>query len=263
MSSDFRILFNIGPVTIFTWGFLLGVAIAVAAIWVGRQMKSSGLPSQLPYDLLLWSTPLAVVLARLVYVVLNWSDYSGTPASMVQVWTGGLTFHGALAGMILGAFIVCRLHRLEFWRVVDICAPGVVLAYAIGRVGCFFNSCCYGRPTEIFGGVRFHDVVSNVMTTPRHPTQLYSTFFALVVFTVLLRLRRDVTPAGQIFCWSFGFMSAARFFVEFFRKGVSAELFLFGLTQAQWVSLFIMAALVCLYRYVSRRSAVAPKTILS
>ena len=129
---------------------------------------------------------------------------------------------------------------LSFWKCADLLAPSVAIGYAITRIGCFLNGCCYGAPTSLPWGVRFHE--HGFLTPPSHPTQLYATAANLLIFFLLTRLERLKRAPGFIFVSYLGLYSIYRFLIEFLRKGYSAQVSLFGLTQAQVASIVIIVA---------------------
>jgi phosphatidylglycerol:prolipoprotein diacylglycerol transferase len=124
---------------------------------------------------------------------------------------------------------------------MDLVSPGGMLAYAIGRIGCFFNGCCYGCPTTMPWGVRFWD--DGRLTVPSHPTQLYSTAISLVFFALLVRIEKRRSYYGQVFCWYILFSAVERFIMEIWRADVTSSGSAFGITQVQWlcIGMFIVA----------------------
>ena len=106
--------------------------------------------------------------------------------------SGGV-FYGGLLGAFPVAWWYARRHGLPPWRTADVLAPGVALGQAIGRLGCFAAGCCYGRPADVPWAVTFRDVyatrtVGTPLDMPLHPTQLYESLAASLIFFVLLWL---------------------------------------------------------------------------
>jgi phosphatidylglycerol:prolipoprotein diacylglycerol transferase len=137
----------------------------------------------------------------------------------------------------------------------DVMAPGIALGYAIGRIGCFLNGCCYGTPTDLPWACRFQDpLVSGTVTPPSHPTQIYAAIISLGLFALLIWIDRRQRVDGQVL-WSYLLGYAVyRFGIEFLRAGATAEVTLAGLTNSQWASIGMsVLAGIALYRH-SRRS---------
>ena len=101
-----------------------------------------------------------------------------------------MSFHGGLFGGIGALIGYCLIKRMSILKVADLFAPSVMIAYVIGRLGCLLNGCCYGAPTTMPWGIRFHD--DGVLTPPSHPTQLYASLLSLVFFAGLVWL--ETTP---------------------------------------------------------------------
>ncbi len=243
------ILLKVGPLTLRSYGVMVALGVALGAIWARREFDRKRLPEDLFYDLLIATVALGVVGARLLYVLLNWGDYRTNLLATVMIWAdGGLSFHGAIVGGILGGWWLCRRYRVPFWRVADAAAPGLALGHAIGRIGCFLNGCCYGIPTDMPWGVRFHNLALGIDTLPSHPTQLYEAAGLLLLFGLLARYRYRPAYEGAVFMWWLIFYSVLRFVVEFWRAGVTAQL-VNGLTQAQWLSLALFALALAYHRW--------------
>lgn len=178
--------------------------------------------------------------ARLAYVALNWNLYSNDLASIAAVWDGGLTFYGGLAAGALAGIIWARIADTSIAAFADITAPSIALGYAVARIGCFLNGCCYGCPTSLPWGIRFQADGSHEITPPSHPTQIYSSLLSLLVFWGLTRLEKHNLPSGALFgCWLI-LSGIERYFIENFRRGATASALVGNLTQAQGISLLLI-----------------------
>ncbi len=196
------------------------------------------------WELMLLTVILAVIGARLGFVIIHQDLYIQQPWWVaLAFWRGGLTFHGGLIMSLLGVALYCRWRRFPFWRLLDLMAPYMAMAYAVGRIGCFFNGCCYGHPTEMPWGMVF----PTVDTLARHPTQLYASLFSLAIFLILQRGKQFGFFPGSVFAWFVILHSAYRFIIEFFR--VSPP-FLYHLSLAQvfTAALIAMGILVLLWQ---------------
>jgi phosphatidylglycerol:prolipoprotein diacylglycerol transferase len=170
----------------------------------------------------------------------------------------GLSFHGGLIGAVGAAYIYTRIKRIDFLSMLDLCSPGLAIAYGITRIGCFLNGCCYGVPTSLPWAVRFHIDGGAAVTAPSHPTQIYAMMASFVIFGLLTVVQRRRRFTGEVFTSYLAMYSIYRFFNEFLRKGVTADVAFAGLTQAQVVSLLVLAvSLVVLC--INRRRALGAK----
>src|SRR5437016_3549270 len=127
------------------------------------------------FDFSLMALFVCIAGARTLYVLMDLNEFRGRWSDVFKVWTGGISIHGAIISGALFLWWYCRKHKLNFLAMADICAPAFALGYAIGRVGCFLNGCCYGHACALPWGVRFTDETSGGLTPPSHPTQLYAT----------------------------------------------------------------------------------------
>jgi phosphatidylglycerol:prolipoprotein diacylglycerol transferase len=264
------ILFHLGPIPVHAYGFMLMLGFAAGLALALRQAPRYRLDPEKLVDLTLYLLIASIVGARLAYVLLdlpqNAGDYLEDPWLLFKTWKGGLAFHGGLAGGILALLFFCRRQAVPWRRLADALAPSLALGYAITRIGCFLNGCCHGRPTHLPWAVRFLDPVTHQWTPPSHPTQIYS-LLAMVALCGLLLYLRDRRPFEGFLAVTFliGY-SVERFLVEFLRadlpdQPVSARVTATGLTQAQIVSLLIIAFGVWLGYFFARHplpEALAP-----
>jgi phosphatidylglycerol:prolipoprotein diacylglycerol transferase len=253
------ILFRIGPIPIYAYGFMLMLAFLAGSAVAVRLAKRRGIAPEHVLDMTALILVLSIVGARLLYVALKWQHFSAHPGEIAHIWEGGLSFHGGLAGGLLAGVIYCRRHGLPILRMGDVMMPGVALGYAIGRLGCFLNGCCYGAPTDLPWACRFPEPLgAGSLTAPSHPTQIYAAIISLGLFALLLWIGRHQRVDGQVL-WTYLLGYAVyRFGIEFLRAGATAEAGMAGLTDAQWASIgMALLAGIALYR-LSRRGAAVP-----
>lgn len=208
------ILFSFGRVNIYSWGVAFSVAFLVALWLATRAARRRGLSEDRIFDLVIIAAVAGLLGARAVYVAIEWSYYASDIVGMLSFWEGGLSFYGGLIGALLAGWIYCRATGFSFWQAADALAAPLALAYAIVRIGCFFNGCCYGHETTLPIGVHFPGLEG-----ARHPTQLYSSLAGLVIFALLKRAERRQLFTGQLFLEFLTYYSAYRFIIEFWRVG--------------------------------------------
>lgn len=239
-------LFNIFGVSVYSYGFALAVAFAVATLAVTCEVRRYSIDPGYVLDLGILTCVSSVVGSRLVFVLLNASWYMNAPEQILRLTDGGLSFHGGLAAGILSGIVYCRIRGIDRWQMADIVAPYVALGYAIVRIGCFLRGCCYGVPS----GLPWAFPVSEFDDIPRHPTQLYSFALSLLLFLYLLSRRNHTGFKGMLMFQYVALYSIMRFLVEFVRDGERLAL---GLTLAQFVSLGVGAVTFILIAVLSRR----------
>lgn len=220
----YPILYKLGPINIYTYGFLLAVAFLSAILVGGREAQRLGLPKGRFYDLCFYIILAALVGSRLLYVIVNLGFFIENPLKIFSMWEGGLVFHGGLIAAVLVAFLYMRRHRLPYGATFDALAVGMPLGQFFGRLGCFMAGCCFGRPTDLPWAVTFtHPETLCPLRVPIHPAQLYESFLDFGVFLVLLWLRKRKRFNGQILFTYFCLAGIVRFFVEFFRASTAID----------------------------------------
>jgi phosphatidylglycerol---prolipoprotein diacylglyceryl transferase len=252
------VLFEIGPFTLYTYGVLVMLGFLAAVWWSARTGPSMGISSQTMVDSAIWIFLVGVLMARVVFVLLNREDYRGV-ADMAMIWRGGLSFHGGVLGGFIGGAIFCTLRKVYFRNFIDVVAPSIALAYSIGRVGCFFNGCCYGIPTSQPWGLQFHSLYG-YLTPPSHPAQIYSSIGGLALFALLAWINRRRVFHGETFLFFILFYSVYRYALEFVRGGVTGEYAAAGFTIAQIASVIFAVGAGAWIILAGRRAAAGTET---
>ncbi len=126
------------------YGLLIACAIALAVVLCQRECRRRGLPQDTGIDLALWAVPFGVVGARIYYVLFRWDVYALNPISALYIWQGGLAIYGGVIGGAIGIWLLSRRRRISYRTLLDVTAPVLILAQAIGRWGNFFNGEAYG-----------------------------------------------------------------------------------------------------------------------
>jgi phosphatidylglycerol:prolipoprotein diacylglycerol transferase len=201
---------KIGPFTIYSYGLMLVIGFAVASILSCRQAVKEGLDPDAVFNLAFFSFLSGVAGARVFYVATNLGNYLRNPIEIIMLQKGGLAWFGGLIFGVLFAVIYMRSKRLPVYKTLDLLVPFVALAQAIGRIGCLFNGCCYGKYSQF--GIYFpaHDVTLI-------PTQLYSSFLLVAIYIVLRVFQALPHKSGQIFYAYLLLYTAKRFLIEFLR----------------------------------------------
>jgi phosphatidylglycerol:prolipoprotein diacylglycerol transferase len=251
------ILITIGSFHLPTYGALLVLAILGGIFTAMRLGRRAGFDSSLIVDFCTWLILVALVGAKVLMVVTDpyYRAHPGDILSFSTFLSGGVFYGGFLAALIFMVWYV-RVQKLEFWKLVDVLAPGVALGQTIGRLGCFSAGCDYGSPTHVWWGVVFTSALANQVTDVPlgirlHPTQLYESLATFLIFALLLwrfpRKRYD----GEVFLTYAGLYAVARFFLEFLR-GDEDRGFVFNhlLSTSQFIALLALAgiAVVLLWR---------------
>lgn len=238
-----RLLFQLGPLPIYTFGLMLAIGIVVATYIIYREARRKGLDSNYILDFVFWALIVGLLGARIGYIIFaNPVYYLQNPLAFFRIQDGGLSIHGAIVGGIITGFFFARKKRISFWRLADTVAPGLALGIAIGRVGCDV----FGKPMS---GTWFWGVPLNGQLL--HPVQVYEFLFDYLLFFYLWRRRARIKYDGQLFLQFMGLYATVRGLVEFFRYNPTV---IGPLSVAHMASLaFIFMALVLAF-ILRRRS---------
>ena len=221
------ILFEIGPLTIRTYGLLLAVSFMVGIILALRRARARGLNQNKMINMSLLIMLAGIVGARIMYVIPHWNEFSANPLDIVSPFQSsgsigltGLTMYGGFIAAVLVSILYLRMNRLSVWKACDAFAPSIALGIGISRVGCFMNGCCFGLPTESVLGVVFPAFSAAGSFYPDvhlHPAQLYNAALGFGLFGLLLWLDRKPRFDGFVFAVLLIGEPVTRFFVDLFR----------------------------------------------
>ncbi|MDD5287858.1 MAG: prolipoprotein diacylglyceryl transferase [Dehalococcoidales bacterium] len=247
------VIFEWGSFSLRWYGLFLALAVVWLVFWMWLQVKKGAKISlDTVLSMALVGIPSGIIFARVLHVidnivvaslhpeladagkVINYLQYPG------QIIGGeGLTAYGAVLGASLGVWIYCKIAKVKIGYVFDLLAPAIIFAQAIGRFGCLFNGCCYGTPTTLPWGLNYTDPQSFGFTygVPTHPTVAYEIIYNIIIFGVLLKLRKRLKPDGSLYLLYLAFYAIWRIGVDFLRDGTP---FLFGLHQAQVISIIVL-----------------------
>ena len=259
-----------GDRIIHTYGVLL-LAGFILSLWravvVVKRKGGEFITPQDVLDVAVWMLLCGIIFARLTFVLLDLQLHHYTFGEIFAIWNGGITFDGALFGGLLAIVVFCATRKIPVLQMLDLLGPPSVIGYAVGRIGCFFNGCCYGAPTSLPWGVQFPEPNANgvaALTAPSHPVQLYSTITSLVLFGLLtLRQNKTGLRPGDVFSWYLIGSGIERFIMEYFRRGVTSDLVTgTPFTTAQFFCFFLMACgiigLTIIYRKPSGQTMASP-----
>ncbi|WP_457551154.1 prolipoprotein diacylglyceryl transferase [Desulfobacula sp.] len=238
------ILFHIGSFNLYTYGLFVALGF-MTALWVSQKnAQPHGISAQVISDIFFVILISALLGARLLYVLINFDSYKENWLDIFKIWNGGLVFFGGFIGAVVTAFIYLTMKNLKIWNTADILAPGIALGHAVGRLGCFFAGCCYGKACDLPIAIKFTNPDSLApLNIYLHPTQIYSVFSNLTLFFILLWLQKRKKFDGMVFLIYIMLYSLFRFIVEFFRGDFRGN-FIFdfiSLSQGIGLIVFLMA----------------------
>ncbi|PAE25668.1 prolipoprotein diacylglyceryl transferase [Bacillus sp. 7894-2] len=245
------IAISLGPIQVHWYGLIIGLGIALALIIAMREGEKRGLPKDIFADLMLWAIPIAIISARIYYVIFQWDFYSQNPGEIIKIWNGGIAIHGALIGSVITAYVFAKKKKISFWKLADIAAPSIILGQAIGRWGNFMNQEAHGREVSraFLENMHLPEFIINQMYINGayyHPTFLYESIWNIIGFIILILLRRANLRRGELFLSYVIWYSIGRFFVEGLRT--DSLMLTENLRIAQTISIvLIIGALVLIF----------------
>jgi prolipoprotein diacylglyceryl transferase len=214
------------PVPIYSYGVMLGTSLIVGWFLVMRFAKQDGIAQEAAATIYMWSAIWSIIGSRVLYVLTNLSDFDSI-TEVFMVNRGGLVAYGGMIGGFLATWYLCWKRKIPLLRWADVAAPSVVLGTAITRMGCLLFGCDYGARSDLPWAIRFpgpnamapqgspawqHHVHAfgldraAAWSYPVHPTQIYESLVGLLLFALLMLLRRYRRFSGQVFLgWVLGY----------------------------------------------------------
>jgi len=178
-----KVLAQIGPVKIFAWGLMVAIGFLTASFLILKEAERKKFNKDRVVNLIVYSIISAFVGSRIVFVLAELPYYLQYPLDIFKIWDGGVVSYGGVIFGVLTAYLYLKAKKESFLKYGDLLAPFIPLGFAIGRIGCFLNWCCYGAASSLPWAL---SVAGDVA---RHPTQLYLLIINLVIFAILVKLR--------------------------------------------------------------------------
>ena len=205
--------FSIGGFAIHWYGVIIAVGFILAVAYSLRRADQFGLKQDDIIDMLLLAVPLAIVCARLYYVVFTPEEYFGPGKwiNIVKIWEGGLAIYGGLIGAVIGVVVTCRRKNIPIGSMLDIGAIGMLIGQAIGRWGNFMNREAFGSETDAPWRMGLTTASGTIYV---HPTFLYESLWNAAGFVLLHFLSKRRKYDGQVFLLYLGWYGLGRFFIE-------------------------------------------------
>ena len=227
-----------GKLDVRWYGILITLGILLAVLYtVWRGKRNEGILSDHVIDVALVTVVLGVIGARLYYVLTDSGNTYESFLDVIAIWEGGLGIYGGIIGGCLGILLTCHLKKISWRKLLDMAAPGVMLAQAVGRFGNFCNGEAYGSligettAFTFFGkehilnageGSLFHtlrmglspNMYSSVQTYYFHPTFLYESLWNLLGFVLINLFYKHKRMDGQVVLFYFSWYGFGRMFIE-------------------------------------------------
>ncbi len=249
-----RVLLDLGFIQIYWYSIMIILGVFVGMAFAYREVKRQNINEDFFINLVFYTIIFAVIGARLYYVVFNWDYYSKNFIEIFEIWNGGLAIHGGILFGTIFLVIYTKRFKMPVFKLMDICAVGLIIGQAIGRWGNFFNGEAYGAITTKAALLANHipEFIADGMYINGNyyqPTFLYESIWNVVGFIVLLVVRKSFRylKNGQLTGIYLMWYSVGRFFIEGMR-GDSLMLGDFRVAQIISVILFVVGLIMFIYK---------------
>jgi phosphatidylglycerol---prolipoprotein diacylglyceryl transferase len=256
-------LLDLGSVTVYTYGVLLAAAYLLGLKFATMRARARGLDQTRVLDLGIYIIISALIGAKLLLLIIDWETFASNPRELLTLARSGGVFYGGLILAVVVALWYIRRLGLPLWTTCDVFAPGIALGHVVGRLGCFFAGCCYGKPTDVSWAVTFTDpfAAANVGTPLHerlHPTQLYEAGAEGLILALLLATEsRGRRFPGRTF-WLYMLLYAiSRYVIELYRGDPRGTIGMFS--TSQFISIVLIPLSIVMLVFLARRYKPEPK----
>jgi phosphatidylglycerol:prolipoprotein diacylglycerol transferase len=255
-------LLELGPITVYTYGVLLAAAYLLGLKLAMVRAQARNLDHTRVLDLGIYIIISALLGAKVLLLITDWRTFTSSPGELLTLVRSGGVFYGGLIVAVAVSLWYIRRVGLPLWTTCDVFAPGIALGHVVGRLGCLFAGCCYGKPTDLPWGITFTDpfAAANVGTplnTALHPTQLYEAGAEALILIILLATEsRGRRFAGRTFWLYMLLYAVSRFIVEIFRGDPRGHVGIFS--TSQFISVLLAPLAIVMLVYLFRTRVPAP-----
>lgn len=235
---------TIGPITIHMYGLMIAIGFGAALIMTLKRGKKRDFDEDTIWGIFFCAIIGGIVGTRLLYYIVEIKNIIEDP-SILWNFKNGYVVYGGIIGGILASYIYCRYKKADFLSYFDLVMPAVSLAQGFGRIGCFFAGCCYGRETDAWYGITFHNSSFAPNGVNLIPTQLISSVGDFIICGILLWYAGKKPKTGRVAAMWLLLYGAGRFMLEFLRNDFRGSVL--GLSTSQFISIGIVAVGAVLY----------------
>ncbi len=252
MTNLSNIFISIGNINIYWYSVLILIAIMLGYYIVRKEAPRRGLSVNYISDLVFYMLFVAIIGARLYYVIFNYKIYKGDFLSIFKVWEGGLAIYGGVIAGIIFIYFYSKKKGYSFIDTLDVMAPSLILGQAIGRWGNFFNQEAYGISTTYSNLKSLHIpkfIINNMYIHGSYhmPTFLYESLLCLFGFIILMLFRKSNRKRiGMQVSIYFIIYGIGRFFIEGYRTD---SLYFGSLRISQLVSIILVIMGIGIFMY--------------
>ena len=246
-------IFITGSFSIPTYSLFVTLAIIIAVITAYFECRRYNLPLSHFPPAAFWAVLGGIIGAKVFEIIFYmWEFFLQHPVEILTRGSGWM-YYGAEFGGLVGLIAYLLVHHIDILRPLDISGVVLLLAHAIGRMGCFLSGCCYGIPTNSWMGITFPG-----LSCPVHPTQLYESIPLTIGFLVFWIFRKRFLIPGTVYAAYLLFYGLLRFIIEFYRE----DAYTFGilnLSPSQYISVTVFCTGVWLLYFAWKRYSYGDK----
>ncbi|MBU1106296.1 MAG: prolipoprotein diacylglyceryl transferase [Candidatus Riflebacteria bacterium] len=240
----YPILFSTPWFNVYSYGLLIALGYTLGTVIILREAHRENLSVEAVFDMMLFQLIIGIFGSRLLFV-LEYTPERLNLSNFFALEQGGLTFYGAVISSIIFDLLYLKYRKLPFWKVMDCVSFGLPAGIALARLGCLLNGCCYGTSCEYPWAMNFPAAGS----VKCHPTQIYESIGALLIWLLLSKLRPYRRNYGEIFLAYIASYGLIRFLIEFFRA--ENPVVMAGLTMAQIIGILMVGASLIAWQRIS------------
>lgn len=250
------VAFQIGNFEIRWYGILIAIGVIVAILLANYNCKKKNVNFDIVLDCFFISFPTAIIGARTYYVIFEFENYKNNLIDIFNIRKGGLAIHGGLIGAFIAVYIFFKIKKLNMLKYLDVVAPSIILAQAIGRWGNFMNGEAHGGEVSYEFIKRFPSFIQKGMYIDGsyyNPTFLYESIWNLIVCSILLVIlnKKKNDNDGIVIASYMIFYSLGRVFIEGLRTD---SLMLGSIRVAQLISVTGMILGMIIILYIKKRN---------
>lgn len=245
-----RVAFSAFGLPIYMYGIIITCGLVIAALYGYLQCKKDGIDEDDYLNMLLISIPVAIICARIYYVIFSFDSYKDDISTVFDLRSGGLAIYGGIIGAFLTVLTYCCCKKISVGKVLDLLAAGLLIGQAIGRWGNFVNGEAFGCVTSLPWAMTIQSGGS-VIAESVHPTFLYESLWNVIGLIIILIRKKDRKFYGEVFCRYLMWYGAGRMWIE----GLRADsLYLFGIRISQVVA--IITAMTGMIIFICKRNRI-------
>ena len=249
------VMFRIFGFEVRWYSVLILLAVSISFLLIDLESRKFQIKREFLFNMMFWTIVLGILGARLYYVLFNLSYYLDNLSEIYKIWNGGLAIHGGMIFGLITILIYCHKYQVNTKKILDICAPAVLISQAIGRWGNFFNQEAFGSAVNYHTLVNMkiipQFVIDNMLIEGQYhlPMFYFESLLCFIGFILLLFLRRrKYIKNGQVFAIYLIWYGLVRFFIEIFRMD-SLMIGTFKMAQIVSVIMVLIGLYIMIVQY--------------